>query len=159
MTFITIIQELQIKLKNNTNLIKYMLQDSPAIAYSNINAMCTYVGKNYNISILLNFPSKEMIYRLDSYGTQNISIIIDKTKKKFSIDSSIIKSHATKLLNAKVKDAYMYEGKEGLKVFVSDGRIDILPHSLHLWCKLTYDILKFSDWLFVNAYNYKVNHC
>ena len=46
----------------------------------------------------------------------------------------------------------MYEGKEGVKIFFENGRIDILPHSLHVWCKFSEKVTNFCDWLFENVY-------
>jgi hypothetical protein len=49
----------------------------------------------------------------------------------------------------------MYEGKEGVKVFLDSGRIDILPHSLHVWCKFSDNVTKFCDWLLTEVYQVK----
>ena len=49
----------------------------------------------------------------------------------------------------------MYEGKEGVKVFFEKGRIDILPHSLHIWCKFTEKVTEFCDWLLEKVYELK----
>ena len=58
------------------------------------------------------------------------------------------------------EDAYMYEGKEGVKVFLGpaneagrkEDRIDILPHSLHVWYEFTDKVTEFCDWLLENVY-------
>jgi hypothetical protein len=41
----------------------------------------------------------------------------------------------------------MYEGKEGLKILTPQGRIEILPGSIHLWCRIDENVKKFCDWL------------
>jgi hypothetical protein len=41
----------------------------------------------------------------------------------------------------------MYEGKEGLKILIGEGRIEILPGSMHLWCRIDENLKKFCDWL------------
>jgi hypothetical protein len=51
----------------------------------------------------------------------------------------------------------MYEDREGVKVFFDDGRIDILPHSLHIWCEFTEDVTAYCDWLLENVYQLKLN--
>jgi len=65
------------------------------------------------------------------------------------------------------EDAYMYEGKEGVKVFLGQAneagrkeeRIDILPHSLHVWYEFTDKVTEFCDWLLENVYLVKdVDH-
>ena len=69
---------------------------------------------------------------------------------------SIIKEKAKEIFgDVKVEDAYMYEGKEGVKVFFEKGRIDILPHSLHIWCKFTEKVTEYCDWLLENVYELK----
>ncbi len=151
--FEKIITELQTQLQNNLTSIKNALQNNPALSYSMINNLCSDISDKYGICILLNFPEKKTIYDFESYGKQNISIIIDRTCKKFPIHRDIIKIQIKKMFpNTTIKDAYMYEGKEGLKVFLNHGRIDILPHSFHLLCKCTNDVMGFSDWLLANVY-------
>jgi len=49
----------------------------------------------------------------------------------------------------------MYEGKEGVKVFLDYGRIDILPHSLHVWCKFSDKVTDFCNWLLIEVYQLK----
>lgn len=149
--------EIQKQITNNVDNIKKILHSNPAMAYTKINELCTIIGKKYKIIIFLNFPIKSQIYEFDKYGQRNISIIIDKTQTKFLIDRKIIKEYVRRSLNANVKDAYMYEGKEGIKIMFENGeRIDVLPHSLHLWCKITTEISTFCDWLLINVY--KLNY-
>lgn len=147
------VEELQRELKSNMPQIRILLMKSPAIAFTTINEIATSIGKKYKMTLLLNFPQREKINDFESYGTENISMIIDRNKKIFPIKREMIKLKALEILgNAKVEDAYMYEGKEGVKVFFDSGRIDILPHSLHLWCKFDQSIARYCDWLFTNCY-------
>jgi len=105
------------------------------------------------MSLLLNFPQSGKIEDYEAYGTQDISMIIDMTRKVFPIKREMIKSKAKEIFgDIKVEDAYMYEGKEGVKVFLEPGRIDILPHSLHVWCKFDRKVMEFCDWLLINCY-------
>ena len=118
-------------------------------------AMDLSPGKKYEIELLVNFPHKGKIENFDMYGKQDISILVDMEKKNFPIDRSIIKEKALEIFgDVKIEDAYMYEGKEGVKVFFGDiqNRIDILPHSLHIWYEFTDKVTKFCDWLLVNVY-------
>jgi len=156
MSFRTITKELQDHLKSNLPQIRVILKRSPALAYTKITELGYEVGRKYNVKLLVNFPERGKINDFDSYGKQDLSIIIDQTKKNFPIERSIIKSKAKELFgDVQVKDAYMYEGKEGVKVFFENGRIDILPHSLHVWCKFSEKVTEFCDWLFVNVYQLK----
>jgi hypothetical protein len=55
--------------------------------------------------------------------------------------------------NVQAHDAYMYEGKEGIKVILEKGRMEILPGSIHLWCKVDDEKIKsYVDWLMQNVY-------
>ena len=153
MSFAKITSELQKELKSNLPQIRFLLKQNPAIGYTKITEIGSAVGKKYNIKLLVNFPQQGKIEDFDSYGTQDLSLIFDQKKTNFPIDRDIIKSKAKELFgDVKVEDAYMYEGKEGVKVFFEKGRIDILPHSLHVWCKFTQKVTEFCDWLFENVY-------
>jgi len=156
MSFEAITTSLEKELKSNLPQIRFMLKKNPAMAYTKITEIGTQVGTKYNVKLLVNFSEKEKIYDFDSYGTQDLSIIVDMEKKNFPINREIIKSKAKELLGkVETNDAYMYEGKEGVKVFLDSGRIDILPHSLHVWCKFSDKVTKFCDWLLVEVYQVK----
>ena len=156
MSFRTITKELQDHLKSNLPQIRMLLKRNPGMAYTKITELGREIGTKYNIKLLVNFPKEGRIDDFDSYGKRDLSIIVDQTKKNFPIDRSIIKSKAKELFGeVETKDAYMYEGKEGVKVFFEDGRIDILPHSLHIWCMFSEKVTDFCDWLFVNVYQLK----
>jgi len=75
-------------------------------------------------------------------------------KTNFPIKRDIIKEKAKEIFgNVETEDAYMYEGKEGVKVFLGpaneagrkEERIDILPHSLHVWYEFTDKVTEFCD--------------
>jgi hypothetical protein len=52
----------------------------------------------------------------------------------------------------------MYEGKEGVRVTIAAGRLEILPGSIHLWCNVENDGVKeYVDWLFENVYSFDKN--
>ena len=153
MSFAKITERLKKELKSNMPQIRVLLKKNPAIAYSRITEIGFEVGKKHNIKLVVNFPHEGKIEDFDSYGTQDLSIIVDQSKTNFPIDRSIIKSKAKEIFgDIKVEDAYMYEGKEGAKIFLENGRIDILPHSLHTWCKFTEKESKYCEWLLENVY-------
>ena len=153
MIFSKITKELQMALKSNLPQIRFLLKKNPAIAYTKITEIGSMVGKKYNIKLLVNFPQEGKIDDFDSYGTQDLSLIIDQTRKNFPIDRNIIKTKAKEMFgDVRVEDAYMYEDKEGVKIFFANGRIDILPHSLHIWCKFTEKVTEYCDWLLENVY-------
>ena len=157
MSFSSIVKELQDQLRSNLPQIRFLLKKNPAIAYTKITEIGFAVGKKHNIKLIVNFPQEGKIENFEMYGKQDLSIIIDQTKTNFPISRETIKEKAKELFkDSKTEDAYMYEGKEGVKVFFEKGRIDILPHSLHIWCEFTENVTGFCDWLFVNVY--KLDH-
>ncbi|MDI1495219.1 MAG: hypothetical protein K8823_525 [Cenarchaeum symbiont of Oopsacas minuta] len=153
MFFSEITNTLQAHLRSNMPQIRIVLKKNPAMAYSLITEIGSNVGKIYGVKIVVNFPGEGRIEEFDMYGKRDLSIIIDQSKTRFPIEREQIKRTAQEIISdAKTEDAYMYEGKEGVKVFHRGGRIDILPHSLHVWCEFTLKVTKYCDWLMKNVY-------
>ncbi|MEO9310255.1 MAG: hypothetical protein ABI337_08185 [Nitrososphaera sp.] len=153
MSFSDITTKLQEELKSNLPQIQLLLKRNPAMAYTKITEIGFDVGKKYNIQLLVNFPQQNKINEFDFYGKRDLSIIIDRQKKNFPIPRATIKEKAKEILgNVQVNDAYMYEGKEGVRVTFENGRIDILPHSLHIWCVFDDKVTSYCDWLLANVY-------
>ncbi len=158
MSFSTITKDLQKELKSNLPQIRFLIKKSEGIAYKKTTEIGFEVGEKYNIKLIVNFPHRGKITDFDSYGTQDLSIIVDQSKTNFPIKRSIIKEKAKEIFgDVKIEDAYMYEGKEGVKVFFEKGRIDILPHSLHIWCKFTEKVTEYCDWLLEKVYELKLD--
>ncbi len=158
MSFSTITKDLQKELKSNLPQIRFLIKKSEGIAYKKTTEIGFEVGEKYNIKLIVNFPHRGKITDFDSYGTQDLSIIVDQSKTNFPIKRSIIKEKAKEIFgDVKIEDAYMYEGKEGVKVFFEKGRIDILPHSLHIWCKFTEKVTDYCDWLLEKVYELKLD--
>ena len=159
--FKTITKDLQKTLKTNLPQIRFLLKKNPGMAYKEIGEIGKNVGKKYNIELLVNFPHEGKIENFEMYGKQDLSLIIDMERKRFPIDRNIIKEKAVELLgNVKVEDAYMYEDKEGASVIFTDNiqdKIDILPHSLHIWYEFTESVTEFCEWLLENVYLMKEN--
>jgi len=155
-SFSSITQELQKELKSNLPQIRILLKKNPAMAFTRINEIATHVGNKHHIKLSLNFPERGKIEDFDSYGLENIGIVFERESKKFLIEKNLIKSTAVEILdNPQVEDAYMYEGKEGVRVFSDKIRLDILPSSLHIWGRFNRNITKFCDWLLSNCYEVK----
>lgn len=154
MSFSEITAKLQGELKSNLPQIMMLLRKNPAMAYTRITEIGLDVGKKYNIKLLVNFPQEGKIEQFDYYGKRDLSIIVDMQKKNFPIPRSTIKEKAKETFeNAQIDDAYMYEGKEGARVTFDGGRIDILPHSLHIWCLFDERVTGFCNWLLANVYD------
>ena len=154
--FKTITDDLQKTLKSNLPQIRFLLKKNPGMAYKEIGEIGKNVGKKYNIELLVNFPHEGKIDNFEMYGKQDLSLIIDIEKKRFPIDRSIIKQKAIELLGEiKTEDAYMYEDKEGVRIIFNNNiqdKIDILPHSLHIWYEFTQPVTEFCEWLLENVY-------
>ena len=119
MIFTTITEDLQKELKKNLAQIRFLLKKNPAIAYKTIGEIGKDVGKKYNIELLVNFPHRGKIENFDMYGKQDLSFIVNMEKTNFPIKRSIIKEKAKEVFgDVETEDAYMYEGKEGVKVFL-----------------------------------------
>ena len=156
MSFSHISSKLQSELKSNNPQIRFLLKKSPGLAFTTINEIATEVGKKYRIKITLNFPERGKIEDYESYGTENIGFVFQRDPKSFPVSRDAIKSKATEFLqNPQIQDAYMYEGKEGVRVMEQNYRLDILPASLHIWGKIDDNIKNFCNWLLENCYEVK----
>ena len=153
MIFSEIVLDLQQQLKRDLAQIRFLLKKNPAIGYSKIVEIGKEVGKKYNIKLIVNFPKEGRIEEYEMYGKRDLSLIVDYEKKRFPIDRNIIKEKAKEILeDIQIEDAYMYEDKEGVRVFTKDWKIDILPHSVHIWTEFDEKVTKFCDWLLENVY-------
>lgn len=151
--FTSIESDLVFNLKYHDNLLRRSLRESPNQAFAKINEIASFVGKRYLIMLQIHFPDSSKIYDIESYGTENISLVIDKFRKTFPFSRDIVRNKALEIFpESVVQDAYMYEGKEGLKVIFGKGRMEILPGSLHIWCQIDDKIRVFGDWLMEELY-------
>ncbi len=156
MIFTELTSDLQVQLKRDLAQIRFLLKKNQGMGYTRIVEIGKEVGKKYNIKLIVNFPKEGRIDEFDMYGKRDLSLIIDYDRKKFPIDRELIKQKAKDLLgDIKTEDAYMYEGKEGVRVFTENWKIDILPHSLHIWTEFNENVTAFCDWLMENVYQMK----
>lgn len=156
MIFSEIVLDLQQQLKKDLAQIRFLLKKNPAMGYSKIVEIGKKVGKKYSINLVVNFPKEGRIDEYEMYGKRDLSLIIDYQKKRFPIDRNIIKEKAREILkDIQIEDAYMYEDKEGVRVFTKDWKIDILPHSVHIWTEFDEQVTKFCNWLLENVYEMK----
>ncbi len=156
MIFSELVDDLQTQLKKDLAQIRFLLKKNPAMAYTRIVEIGKEVGKKYNIKLIVNFPKQGKIEEFEKYGKRDLSLIIDYDRKRFPMDREIIKQKALEMLGeVKTEDAYMYENKEGVRVFTEDWKIDILPHSVHIWTDFDDKVTAFCNWLMENAYEMK----
>ncbi len=156
MMFSEIVTDLQNQLKKDLAQIIFLLKKNPATGYARIVEIGKEVGRKYNIKLIVNFPKEGRIEEFDMYGKRDLSLIVDYDRKRFPIDREIIKQKAREILgDVQTEDAYMYENKEGVRVYTKNWKIDILPHSVHIWTEFNEKVTEFCDWLMENAYEMK----
>ncbi len=156
MIFSELTSDLQAQLKRDVAQIRFLLKKNQGMAYARIVEIGKEVGKKYNIKLIVNFPKEGRIDEFDMYGKRDLSLIIDYERKRFPIDRELIKQKAKETLgDIQTEDAYMYEDKEGVRVFTDNWKIDILPHSLHIWTEFNENVTTFCDWLMENVYQMK----
>jgi hypothetical protein len=152
MMFSKIIEDLKMNFNTNRNFFVKYSKSNPNMIYSKINEIAQFVGSRYGIDLKLHFPDPSKIYVLDSYGSENIGIVVDRFKKNFSISRELIKSKAIETIpGASVSDAYMYEGKEGVRILFNKGRLELLPGSIHIWSQIDKDVENYVNWILTNV--------
>src|ERR1044072_3138290 len=135
MSFSNLYSDLLFNIKYHNKEIQQSLKKSPNEVYQLVNQLSEFTGSRYHVSLILHFPNPKKIYNIKDYGTENLGLVVDKFRKRFPIPREVIKQKAIEFLgNVTPQDAYMFEAKEGLKILIDQGRIEILPGSIHLWC-------------------------
>lgn len=142
----------------NKAVLEELARKNSNLAFARINEIAHFVGKRYNLDLQLHFPDSRKISDFDLYGRENIGIIVDKFRKNFIISREIVKSKAAASIpGAQVLDAYMYESKEGVRIILKNGRIEILPGSVHIWCLIDSYIENYINWLLAEVFVSKKN--
>ena len=156
MIFTELILDLQGQLKKDLAQIRFLLKKNPGMGYARIVEIGKEVGKKYNIKLIMNFPKEGRINEFEMYGKRDLSLIVDHERKRLPIDRELIKQKAKEVLgDVETQDAYMYENKEGVRIYTAKWKIDILPHSVHIWTEFDEKVTAFCDWLMENAYQMK----
>ncbi|HEX6560396.1 MAG TPA: hypothetical protein VF016_00050 [Nitrososphaera sp.] len=155
-TFSALMDDFRANVAQNRDTLLVMAKKNPHMAYSKVNELALFVGSRHGVNLQLHFPVPAKVADVDSYGTENIGIVIDKFRRTFfPVARETVKQKAAEILgpDAKALDAYMYEGKEGVKVVMTpQGRLEVLPGSVHLWCRIDERVRKYADWLMENVY-------
>jgi hypothetical protein len=150
------LDELKAEFEKNKDAMIGMGKNRPQQLFTQISQMAYSVSSKRGVILQFHFLDPKTILDVDAYGSENLSIVVDPNRKQFPIPRDSIREKAREFLgDVEIKDAYMYEGKEGAKVFLKNGRVDILPGSLHLWCKINDNVKRFADWLLVYCYGIK----
>jgi hypothetical protein len=152
--FSALIDDLRFNIESNRDGLAAALKRSPNTAYQKVNELVLFVGSRHGVDLQLHFPAAAKISDIGSYGTENVGVVVDKFRKTFPVPRETVKQKAVEVLGAgaRPQDAYMYEGKEGVKVMMSEGRIEVLPGSVHFWCRIDDKVRAYADWLMENVY-------
>ena len=153
--FSTVYGELRLNIRENRDVFVEILNESKLnLLYQKLAELVSFTGSRHKLLLQLHFPNPDKLKDVDSYGSENISVVIDKFRKKFYVSKEAIRDNVLKCLDGKIQvlDAYSYQGKEGLRVLSEKGRIEILPGSFHVWCKIDRNEIAFFDWMMENNY-------
>ena len=153
--FTTLILDLRKNISTNKVTLGESLKKNPNSAYRQLCEICAFVSARHSVTLEIHFPKRDRILDIDGYGTENVTVIIDKFRRQFPIPRDKIKQVAVEVLGPTTtsQDAYMYEGKQGVRIIMEQGRIEVLPGSIHFWCRLEDNVLRFGDWMIANVYS------
>jgi len=126
-------------------------RDRTLRAFEIINWIASEVSERWGVLIQINFPPGQERPEATGIGHRNVSILVDKNRKKLETITQDDVKRAIQLLNPQSFDPARF-GHEGFRANLSTGRIDCLPSGIHLWCDITPEVLEFLDWIFVNGY-------
>jgi len=150
-----IFESLEKEINKNRNLFEKLKTTNKVLLYNELNKIAYNVGKKKNILLQINFLSSNELDDIDKFGKRNLNIIIDRTKQKFvNLTIENLKEQVTRIIDkSEIKEAFRYEGREGYKIILKHGRIDILPGSILLWCDITDKIIELVEWIFKCEYS------
>src|SRR6185312_8203825 len=96
--FTSLMTDLSNNINSNIEFFKTtLIKKNPTMAYYKLNELSNFVGSRYNLKLEIHFPNSNKVYDIDNYGKENISIIIDKFRKTFTIQRERIKQEAENL--------------------------------------------------------------
>jgi hypothetical protein len=129
-------------------------QDRTLRAFEIINWIASEVGERWGVLIQINFPPGQERPEAALVGRRNVSILVDKNRKKFeSVTEDEVNQAAQRLSPISFDHARF--GHEGFRAKLPSGFLDCLPSGVHLWCTITPEVLGFLDWIFDIGYGLK----
>ena len=146
-----IVKDLWDTLERRREEYESLWRDRTLRAFEIINWIASEVSERWGVLIQINFPPGQERPEAARIGRRNVSILVDKNRKKFETITEDDIKRAIQLLNPQSFDPARF-GHEGFRANLSKGRIDCLPSGIHLWCDITPEVLEFLDWIFVNGY-------
>ncbi len=153
------LNELYSELERNRDRLARMKRNVVRL-FNELNAISENVGLRYGVLLVVSLFDTNKVLAFDTYGRENVTVVIDKFRNRFLIPKDVIKEKAREVFKDKaidIRDALAYENNEGVKIFFNDGRIDILPGSFHIWRVIDDDVKAFCDWLMDECYKVSNN--
>ena len=148
-----IVQDLWQDLEKHREKYEHYLEEGKFEAFAAINRIASEVAGKWGVFLQVNFPPGRSM-QMGKVGHRDLSILVHKERRSFQEVTQDELKEAFRLLDPVSYDNAGF-GYEGFEVKLASGRIDILPGGVHLWCEITLEILRFLDWLFINAYGLK----
>jgi hypothetical protein len=146
-----IIRDLWDTLEKRRGEFESLWKDHTLRAFEEINWIASEVSERWGVLIQINFPPGQERPDATRIGHRNLSVLVDKNKKRFeSVTEDEVKKAAQRMSPLSFDPARF--GHEGFRAKVTSGQIDCLPSGIHLWCNITPEVLEFLDWIFVNGY-------
>jgi hypothetical protein len=157
MSFTAMLDDLYNELERNRDRLMKIKRNVIRL-FNELNSISEGVGLRYGVLLVVSLFDTNKVLAFDTYGRENVTVVIDKFRNRFLIPKDVIKAKAREVFKDKaieIMDALAYENNEGVKIFFKDGRIDVLPGSFHVWRVIDDDVKVFCDWLMKECY--KVN--
>lgn len=148
-----IIKDLWQSLEKRREEYEGYLNEGKFEGFAAINRIASTVAEKYGVFIQVNFPPGRSI-QVENVGHRDLSILVRKERQKLEGTTLEELKRALQLLNPVSYDSAGF-GYEGLRVRLDEGRIDVLPGGVHLWCRISPEVLSFLDWLFQHSYGLK----
>ncbi len=149
-----IVKDLWDTLERRRGEFESLWQDRTLRAVETINWIASEVGERWGVLIQIDFPPGQERPEASRIGHRNVSILVDKNRRKFE---TITEDDVKRALQPVSPQSFAPArfGHEGFRANLPAGRIDCLPSGVHLWCTITHEVLEFLDWIFVNGYGLK----
>jgi hypothetical protein len=149
-----IVKDLWATLEKRRGEFESLWQDRTLRAFETINWIASEVGERWGVLIQINFPPGQDRPDAARVGRRNLSVLVDKNRKRFESVTEDEVKQAAQRMNPLSFDPARF-GHEGFRANLPTGCIDCLPSGVHLWCDITFEVLGFLDWIFENGYGLK----
>ena len=131
-----------------------LLDQGKLDGFTRVNQIAASVGEKHGVFLQVNFPPGRDRGERGEIGHRDLSILVHRERRAFEGITEKELREALGPLKPVAIDASGY-GYQGFRVKLASGRIDCLPGGVHLWCEITPEVVRFLDWLFLNAYGLK----